>query len=63
MEPHLVEIGACEAVIFKISTLTDGGIRLVLDLNPSDRDLIAKLMDMKMRGDQLVSVGFAAESN
>jgi len=55
----LTEIGSCQGIINKIQTTLDGGVRLTLDLNPSESDLIKKLFELKMSEEPEVCVGFA----
>ena len=52
------ELGTCDALIYKVSTLVDGGCRLTLDLNSKDIELIQKLLKLSMTGDPLVTIGF-----
>lgn len=52
-----VEIGSCSAIVKSISTTTDGGYKLVLELNPSDRQVINKLMDRFGLGKKVIEVG------
>jgi len=56
-------IGAAEAQIYKIQTLIDGGARVTLDLGYNDETLLTKLIQKKMRGDDLVCVAFVEVSN
>lgn len=57
----MIEIGSCLGIIYKISTTIDGGVRLTLDLNPDESDVIKKLFDLKMNNESEVYVGFAKE--
>lgn len=57
----MTEIGAAEALIYKVQTLADGGLRVTLDLSAQDIQLVQKLMLLYSRGDNLVKVGFAHE--
>lgn len=54
------ELGSCEAIINKIQTTIDGGARVTLDLNSNDRELIKRLIDIKLEGSQTIFVGFAS---
>lgn len=55
------KLGAAEALIYKVQTLADGGLRVTLDLSAQDIGLVQKLMMLFSRGDNLVKVGFAHE--
>lgn len=57
----MTELGAAEALIYKVQTLADGGLRVTLDLSAQDITLVQKLMLLYSRGDNLVKVGFAHE--
>ena len=52
------ELGSCQAIINKIATSIDGGIRLTIDLNPESSDLIKALIDLKMSEEPDVIVAF-----
>lgn len=54
------ELGSCEAIINKIQTTIDGGARVTLDLNSNDKELIKRLIDIKLEGSQTIFVGFAS---
>ena len=51
------ELGSTQAIIYKIQTLTDGGIRLTLDLDDSSKELTKKLLDRKMMNKPLIQIG------
>lgn len=55
-------IGDCEAIINKITTTIDGGVRITLDLNSGDADLVKKLMDIRLETQGLVYVAFMTDS-
>jgi hypothetical protein len=56
----MIEIGSCEAIINKIQTTIDGGARITLDLNSQDKEVIKKLLDIKLMDNQTIFVGFAS---
>jgi hypothetical protein len=56
----MIEIGSCEAIINKIQTTMDGGARITLDLNSQDKEVIKKLLDIKLMDNQTIFVGFAS---
>lgn len=57
----MTEIGAAEALIYKVQTLADGGLRVTLDLSAQDISIVQKLMMLYSHGETLVKVGFAHE--
>ena len=40
-----MEIGACEAIINKIQTTVDGGVRITLDINPDAEEIVKQLTE------------------
>lgn len=59
MIQQTVTIGATEAIINKITTTADGGIRLTLDLDCSTQNISKKLLELKLKGEELIYVGFS----
>ena len=55
------ELGSCQAIINKMSTTVDGGIRLTIDLNPESSELIKSLIDLAMSEEPNVLVAFVKE--
>jgi hypothetical protein len=51
------EIGACEALIYSIGTKADGSVKLVLEINPSDQEIIAKLMKRFLLNEKMLRIG------
>ena len=54
----LIELGATSAILYKIQTLVDGGARITLDLGAHSSEIIVKLLECKMRGDDYFQIGF-----
>ena len=54
----MIEIGSCEALVYKVSSLVDGGCRVTLDLSSNDIKLIQELLKISMSGENIVHVGF-----
>lgn len=52
-------IGACQAVINKITTTSDGGYRLTLDMSADETQIINKLLKQYGNNEKLINVGFA----
>jgi hypothetical protein len=59
----MTEIGSCTAIINKVQTTIDGGARITLDLNSHDKEIIKKLIDIKLDNNQIIYVGFACETD
>lgn len=51
------EIGAANAIIYKVQTTVDNGARITLDLGAESSDLILKLLHLKMMGDDYITIG------
>lgn len=51
------EIGACNALVYSIATKVDGSIKLVLEINPDDQEIISKLMRRFLINQKLIQVG------
>ena len=56
-----VKLGVCQAIVSSISTQKDKSIKITIDVNPEDQDLVAKLMRIYLEGDQALSVTFEKE--
>ena len=51
------EIGSVNAIIHKIQSTADGGIRLTLDIGAESGEIGAKLLKLKAQGREYISVG------
>lgn len=51
------EIGAIEAIVSSITTLKDGSIKLSLELNPDNVQVINKLMSKYLNNERLFTIG------
>ena len=51
------EVGSCHAEIVKVSTNADGSCRITLDIPEYNIDICSKLMEIKMSGESLLSLG------
>lgn len=49
---------SCDAIIYKIQTLVDGGARITLDVGGHDLDLITRLLQSKISGNDYFKVTF-----
>jgi hypothetical protein len=57
------EIGSCEAILSGVSTKVDGSVKVTLEINPNDQELIGKLINAYLQNDRLLTVGFIKASN
>lgn len=55
------KIGVCNAIIAGISTKVDGSIKLTLEINPSEQEIISNLLKMWALNKRLVSVGIVSQ--
>jgi hypothetical protein len=51
------EVGAIEAIVSSITTLKDGSIKLSLELNPDNVQVINKLMTKYLNNERLFTIG------
>ena len=59
-EQQIDQIGVCQAIIAGISTKVDGSIIIKLEVNPSEQEIIAKLMNKWSLNQRLLNVGFVS---
>lgn len=59
---QMVEIGSCAAILSGISTKVDGSIKVTLEINPEDQDIISRLMQRFAINEKLLQVGFISVS-
>ena len=52
------EIGSCEAVLAGISTKIDGSVKITLEVNPNDQELIGRLINCYLENRKLLTVAF-----
>ena len=57
---QMVEIGSCSAILSGISTKADGSIKVTLEINPEDQDIISRLMQRFAINEKLLQVGFVS---
>lgn len=55
------QLGACEAILSGVSTLKDGSVKITLEINPSEDDVITKLIQKYLANERLFTVGFVSE--
>lgn len=59
-EQDIDQIGVCQAIIAGISTKADGSIIIKLEVNPSEQEIIAKLMNKWSLNQRLLNVGLVS---
>ena len=59
-EQEIEQIGVCQAIIAGISTKVDGSIIIKLEVNPSEQEIIAKLMNKWSLNQRLLNVGLVS---
>jgi hypothetical protein len=59
-EQEIDQIGVCQAIIAGISTKVDGSIIIKLEVNPSEQEIIAKLMNKWSLNQRLLNVGLVS---
>jgi len=55
---NVKEIGSCEAILAGIATKIDGSVKITLEINPNDQELIGKLINCYLENRKLITVGF-----
>jgi hypothetical protein len=53
-----MEIGTCNALLRGVKTMIDGSVKVELEINPEDRELIAKLIKQYIDNKRLLAVAF-----
>lgn len=52
------EIGSCSAILAGIATKVDGSVKVVLEINPDNQDILSKLLNCYATNQKLLQVGF-----
>lgn len=60
MNVKMKELGSSEAIINKVSTMQDGGLRITIDLPSTASDLASRLLELKVRSGGVVTVAFVS---
>jgi len=50
-------IGSMEALLVSINTLKDGSMKISFEVNPSDFDVVSKLMELYLINERLFTLG------
>jgi hypothetical protein len=56
-----IELGACSAILSGISTKIDGSLKITLEVNPSEQQIISKLLNAWALNKRMLTVGFIQE--
>jgi hypothetical protein len=52
------EIGSCAAILAGISTKVDGSIKVTLEINPDNQEILSRLLNCYATNQKLLQVGF-----
>jgi len=52
------EIGSCAAILAGLSTKVDGSIKVVLEINPTEQEILSRLLKLFATNEKLIQVAF-----
>ena len=55
---QVIEIGSCQAILSGISTKVDGSIKVTLEINPDNQEILSKLLSSFATNEKLLQVAF-----
>lgn len=55
---EVIEIGSCQAILSGISTKIDGSVKIILEINPDNQEILSKLLKSFATNEKLLQVGF-----
>lgn len=55
---EVIEIGSCQAILSGISTKMDGSIKVTLEINPDNQEILSKLLSSFATNEKLLQVAF-----
>ncbi len=55
---EVIEIGSCQAILSGISTKVDGSIKVTLEINPDNQEILSKLLSSFATNEKLLQVAF-----
>jgi len=58
MVMEVIEIGSCQAILSGISTKIDGSIKVTLEINPDNQEILSKLLSSFATNEKLLQVAF-----
>lgn len=54
-------LGCCEAIVTSIKTRLDGSFAITFEINPSDQQLVSRLIERYALNERLVTLGMAVK--
>jgi hypothetical protein len=55
---QVTEIGSCAAILAGLSTKVDGSIKVVLEINPTEQEILSRLLKLFATNEKLLQVAF-----
>ncbi len=55
---EIEEIGSCAAILAGLSTKVDGSIKVILEINPTEQDILSRLLKLFATNEKLIQVAF-----
>ena len=55
---EIEEIGSCAAILSGLSTKADGSIKVILEINPTEQDILSRLLKLFATNEKLIQVAF-----
>lgn len=55
---QVTEIGSCAAILAGLSTKVDGSIKVVLEINPTEQEILSRLLKLFATNEKLIQVAF-----
>ena len=55
---EVIEIGSCNAILAGLSTKLDGSIKIILEINPDEQEILSRLLRLFATNDKLMQVAF-----
>jgi len=55
---EITEIGSCTAILAGLSTKVDGSIKVSLEINPSEQEILSRLLKLFATNEKLLQVAF-----
>jgi hypothetical protein len=52
------EIGSCPAILAGVATKIDGSVKVTLEINPDQQDILSNLLKCFATGEKLLQVAF-----
>jgi len=55
---EITEIGSCSAILAGLSTKVDGSVKVQLEINPSEQEILSRLLKLFATNEKLLQVAF-----